>query len=217
MPGAHGIIGDRAFAANTEAVAALGRAFADGLSRGGVLPVIKHIPGHGRATKDSHNDLPVVTALHAELSSTDFAPFKSLAEFPAAMTAHVIYAAIDEHWPASVSPTVHDRVIRGEIGFDGLSMSDDLTMRALSGSLGERAEAVIRAGSDVALHCNGNLDEMRAVAAAVPVLAGRALERYLAAVEVTLRRQPVTDRDRGAGEADLAALLAERAGRAESV
>lgn len=217
MPGAHAIIGDRAFATSPAPVAALGRAFSVGLRQGGVLPVIKHIPGHGRATKDSHLDLPVVTASHAELTNTDFAPFKALADVAAAMTAHVIFADIDAALPASVSSRVHDRVIRGEIGFAGLLMSDDLTMQALTGTLGDRAAAVLRAGSDVALHCNGNLDEMQAVAAAVPALAGRSLERFVAAVEVTRGGEALADTDRAAAEADLAALLARRAENPESV
>ncbi len=217
VPGAHGIIGDRAFADQVQPVAALGRAFADGLGQGGILPVIKHIPGHGRATEDSHLDLPVVATSHAELSATDFVPFKALADAPAAMTAHVIFTAIDAHLPASVSALVHDRIIRGEIGFDGLLMSDDLSMRALMGTFGDRTAAVLSAGSDIALHCNGNLDEMRAVAAAAPVLAGRSLERFLAALQVTRHGRPPTHAERVAGEADLASMLAERPGSPESV
>jgi beta-N-acetylhexosaminidase len=178
VPGAHAIIGDRAYSTIPGIVARLGRAVADGFRAGGVLPVIKHIPGHGRATKDSHLDLPIVANPRAELSATDFAPFQDLADMPAAMTAHVVFTTIDSERPASTSPTVTREVIRSEIAFDGLLMSDDLSMQALSGSLRARAEAVIAAGSDLALHCNGDLAEMEAAAAGVPVLAGKALLRY---------------------------------------
>jgi beta-N-acetylhexosaminidase len=150
---------------------------ADGLLAGGVLPVVKHVPGHGRAGADSHLDLPVVDTAAAELETTDFVPFRALADLPAAMTAHVVFSAIDAGAPASVSRIVTQTIIREAIGFDGLLMSDDLSMRALSGSLRSRAEAVIRAGSDLALHCNGNLDEMREVVEGVPALEGKALVR----------------------------------------
>ena len=182
VPGANDIIGDRAYGTTPAQVIALGREVANGLMAGGVAPVIKHIPGHGRATADSHHALPVVTAPHAELSATDFAPFKALAGLPAAMTAHVVFTAIDRHEPASTSQRVVSDVIRGEIGFDGLLMSDDLSMEALEGRIRSRARAVIHAGCDVALHCNGNLTEMRHAAQGVPRLAGKAKERFAAAV-----------------------------------
>lgn len=175
--GAHDIIGDRAYGREPETVIALGRAVAEGLMAGGVLPVVKHVPGHGRARADSHLDLPVVDTAAAELERTDFVPFRALADMPAAMTAHVVFSAIDAGGPASVSALVTQRIIREAIGFDGLLMSDDLSMKALTGSMRSRAEVVIGAGSDLALHCNGNLDEMRAVVEGVPVLAGKALER----------------------------------------
>jgi beta-N-acetylhexosaminidase len=175
--GAHDIIGDRAYGTEPATIIALGRAVADGLLAGGVLPVVKHVPGHGRAGADSHHDLPVVAAAAAELERTDFVPFRALADLPAAMTAHVVFSAIDAGAPASVSKVVTQTIIREAIGFDGLLMSDDLSMKALSGTMRSRAEAVIRAGSDLALHCNGNLAEMREVVEGVPVLAGKALER----------------------------------------
>lgn len=175
--GAHDVIGDRAFGREPATVIALGRAVADGLLAGGVLPVVKHVPGHGRAGADSHHDLPVVAAAAAELERTDFVPFRALADLPAAMTAHVVFSAIDAEAPASVSRAVTQTVIREAIGFDGLLMSDDLSMRALTGTMRSRAEAVIRAGSDLALHCSGNLAEMREVVEGVPVLAGDALRR----------------------------------------
>jgi beta-N-acetylhexosaminidase len=217
VPGAHGIIGDRAFADTPEPVIALAGAFAEGLMRGGVLPVIKHIPGHGRATKDSHLDLPIVTTPADELSRTDFATFKALAHLPAAMTAHVIFTAFDPDRPASVSKAVHDRVIRGEIGYDGLMMSDDLNMQALSGSLGARAGAVLEAGSDVALHCNGNLAEMSEIAASAPWLDGKALVRFEQARSVTCKAGSLTPSERDAMAASLNDLLANRGNRSESV
>jgi beta-N-acetylhexosaminidase len=175
--GAHDIIGDRAFGTDPATVIALGRAVANGLLAGGVLPVVKHVPGHGRAGADSHLDLPVVPTAAAELERTDFVPFRALADLPAAMTAHVVFSDIDAAAPASVSRTVTQTIIREVIGFGGLLMSDDLSMKALSGTLRSRAEAVIAAGSDLALHCNGNLAEMREVVEGVPMLAGEALAR----------------------------------------
>lgn len=214
VPGSHGVIGDRAYGATAEQVARIGRAVAEGFMAQGMLPVIKHIPGHGRATKDSHDDLPVVTTSRAELSRTDFRSFRLLADMPAAMTAHVVFSGIDARQPASTSGVVTRDIIRGEIGFDGFLMSDDLSMKALSGSLRDRAEAVIAAGSDVALHCNGDLAEMQAVAAGVPVLQGRALERFGTAVSVTEQRETF---DVAAAEAELTAVLARHSAAPESV
>lgn len=181
IEGAHDIIGDRAFGTEVAQVATLAREVANGLMAGGVLPVIKHIPGHGRAMADSHFALPVVDTPRAELSATDFAPFKALADVPAAMTAHVVYTAVDERAPASTSEIVTRDVIRGEIGFDGLLMSDDLSMKALRGPMRKRAAAVIAAGSDLALHCNGDMPEMWEAAAGVPSLDGPAARRFAAA------------------------------------
>ena len=144
---------------------ALAKAVGEGFMAGGVVPVIKHIPGHGRATADSHLSLPVVTEARAELTATDFAPFKALNHMPTAMTAHVVFRDIDADAPASTSAIVTREIIRGEIGFDGLLMSDDLTMKALTGPMRARAESVIAAGSDLALHCSGDLAEMREAAA----------------------------------------------------
>jgi beta-N-acetylhexosaminidase len=176
-PGAHDIIGDRAYADEPAMIAVLGRAAAEGLLAGCVLPVIKHMPGHGRAGADSHEALPVVHASREELEDIDFEPFRALADMPLAMTAHVVYAAIDADSPATTSRTVMDEIIRGSIGYDGLVMSDDLSMKALSGSLKERAAAALAAGCDVALHCNGKLDEMRQVAEVAPVLSGKPRQR----------------------------------------
>lgn len=195
VEGAHDIIGDRAYGRTPDQVIALAREVADGLMAGGVAPVIKHIPGHGRALADSHFDLPVVTAPHAELSKTDFVTFKALNTLPAAMTAHVVYADIDAERPASTSARVTADIIRGEIGFDGLLMSDDLSMKALSGAMQARAEAVIAAGSDVALHCNGDMAEMVEAAAGVPKLTGRAAQRFAAAVACGARCEAFDERD----------------------
>jgi beta-N-acetylhexosaminidase len=177
VEGAHDVIGDRAYGKDPDTVAALGRAAAEGLLAGGVLPVIKHIPGHGRALADSHHDLPQVDAAHAALSAHDFPPFRALNDMPMAMTAHVVYAAIDDSQPATTSARVIGDIIRGEIGFDGLLMSDDLSMRALSGDFAHRTEASLAAGCDVVLHCNGVMDEMRPVARAASILSGEALRR----------------------------------------
>ncbi len=214
VAGAHGIIGDRAYGETPAQVAALGRAVAEGLLAGGVLPVVKHIPGHGRARADSHIELPVVDTPWGELSATDFAPFRALSDMPLAMTAHVVFSAIDAAAPASTSARVMGEVIRGEIGFDGLVMSDDLSMRALSGGIGARAAAVIAAGSDVALHCNGELAEMAEAAAHVPRLAGKALARFEAAGALRARRDAF---DWAVAEANLSRVLANYAAGAESV
>lgn len=190
IPGAHEIIGDRAYGSDTEQVAVLGEAVAQGHLAGGVLPVIKHIPGHGRALADSHLELPVVDASRADLEALDFAPFRRLAHMPAAMTAHVIYSAVDAASPASTSAIVTTEIIRGHIGFQGLLMSDDLGMRALAGSFRSRAERVIAAGSDLALHCSGDLEEARDAAAGAGLLAGPALARFEKAAALTRARQP---------------------------
>jgi beta-N-acetylhexosaminidase len=181
-PDGHEVIGDRAYALSAGEVAVLGRAAAEGLIAGGVLPVIKHIPGHGRAKADSHLELPVVGADFAALDARDFAPFKALSDMPMAMTAHVIYSAVDKRRPATTSRAVMRQVVRGAIGFDGLVMSDDLSMKALSGGFAERAQAARAAGCDVVLHCNGAMDEMAAVVGAAGELKGRAAQRAKAAL-----------------------------------
>jgi beta-N-acetylhexosaminidase len=189
VAGSHAVIGDRAFGNTPGQVVALAGSVARGFTAGGVLSVIKHIPGHGRATKDSHLDLPVVDTPRAELTVTDFAPFAALAHVPAAMTAHVVFSSIDEKLPASISPVMTAEVIRGAIGFNGLLMSDDLGMHALSGTAAEKARAVFDAGSDVALLCSGDLSETKAVAAVAPALEGVALARLQRASAV-FRQQP---------------------------
>jgi beta-N-acetylhexosaminidase len=212
VPGAHDIIGDRAFAAAPSAVAAMGRAAVDGLLAGGVAPVIKHIPGHGRAVADSHHELPVVDEALEVLEQTDFAPFRALADAGMAMTAHVTYSAVDPHHCATVSHRTIETVIRGFMGFNGLLMSDDLSMKALGGTLGDRARRSLEAGCDVVLHGNGALigepvrdlaAELRAVAEASPELSGRAAARAAEARAVARRVQAF---DPEAAEARLAAL-----------
>jgi beta-N-acetylhexosaminidase len=202
VAGAHDVIGDRAYGGSADAVIALARAVADGYLEGGVLPVLKHIPGHGRARVDSHKSLPVIECGRDELCASDFLPFRALAGLPLGMTAHILIPAIDAAAPASASPLIINDVIRGEIGFDGLLMCDDLGMNALSGTMQERARAVLAAGCDVALHCNGTFAEMEAVAAETPLLSGDALRRFDAALA---RLQPPQAFD----EARAEALLAE--------
>jgi beta-N-acetylhexosaminidase len=182
VEGAHDVIGDRAYAKTPEGVALLGRAACEGLIAGGVLPVIKHIPGHGRAMADSHLDLPVVEAPYDDLDAWDFAPFKMLSDMPMAMTAHVVYSAVDPKKPATTSKKAMRKVIREAIGFDGLVMSDDLSMKALGGSFKSRAKDSLAAGCDVVLHCNGDMDEMKAVIGGTRDLSGPAARRAKAAL-----------------------------------
>jgi beta-N-acetylhexosaminidase len=199
------IIGDRAYGTTPEKVAAIGAAVAEGLMQGGVLPVLKHLPGHGRANADSHQALPVVDVDRATLESSDFAAFRPLAQLPLGMTAHVVFSAIDPVAPATTSGTMVHEVIRGTIGFDGLLMSDDISMNALSGALAERSRAALAAGCDLVLHCNGKLDEMREVAGEAPPLAGEAARRADAALNA--RRIP-RDFDVEAARGEFAALMA---------
>ncbi len=182
QPGSDPVIGDRAYGKTPEAVIGLARAAVEGLAAGGVLWVAKHVPGHGRAGVDSHHALPRVDAPLAALEAVDFPPFRAFRDAPFAMTAHVVYRAIDPARPATVSPAVVGDVIRGTIGYDGALMTDDLSMKALGGPMAERAAAAIAAGCDLALHCNGDLAEMRAVAGAVPPLSGAAAARCEAAL-----------------------------------
>ncbi len=205
VSGSHDVIGNRAYGNAPAEVIALGRAVAEGYLAGGVLPIIKHIPGHGRATADSHLHLPVVTTPFDELERTDFAPFRALRELPAAMTAHIVFTAVDRDRPLSTSPVAMARIVRGAIGYQGLVMSDDLSMQALSGSIAERARGVIAADCDLALHCNGDLAEMQAVAGAVPQLAGRALQRFQVARAAARHAAPF---DQVAAEATLERMLA---------
>jgi len=208
VAGADAVIGNRAYGTEPEKVAAIARAVTDGLDQGGILPVLKHIPGHGRATADSHFGLPKVDTSKKELERTDFAAFQPLADLPMAMTAHVVFSALDPAHPATTSATIIEQVIRGVIGFQGLLMSDDVSMNALSGSIAERTRAVFSAGCDVVLHCNGKLDEMRDVAAETPELSGKALDRARRALASRRAAQPF---DRQAARAELDAMMS-RAG-----
>jgi len=167
VPGSHDIIGDRAYGTDPELVATLGRALMDGVIAGGVLPIIKHIPGHGRAKVDSHVGLPVVDADLATLEATDFVPFRALRDAPLAMTAHIVYTAIDKKAAITVSAKGIAEIIRGSIGFGGILISDDLCMEALGGTPGQRARAAMGAGCDLVLHCNGVIEDMKSVAAAL--------------------------------------------------
>ncbi len=205
VPGTSEAIGDRSFGGDPARVTALGRALAEGLMDGGVLPVMKHLPGQGRATSDSHVGLPVVGDDVATLESSDFAPFAALSDLPMAMTAHIVYSAVDPDRPATVSPAVIRDMIRGRIGFDGLLISDDVSMHALSGDYRDRAAAIYAAGCDIVLHCNGRAEEMLAVADAAPELAG--LSGARAARALRARRKPVPF-DRAAAREDYRALLA---------
>ena len=200
------VIGNRAYGTTPDQIAAIGAAVAEGLLAGGVLPVLKHIPGHGRATADSHHALPVVSTDAKTLQSTDFAAFRPLAKLPLGMTAHVVFTAIDPVAPATTSVTMVREVIRGHIGFDGLLMSDDISMNALAGTLAERARASLAAGCDVVLHCNGAFDERRAVADATPPLAGEARRRADAALGCRHAPAPF---DVAAGREEFAAMSAD--------
>ncbi len=180
-PGGHDIIGDRSFGAEPERVAALGAATLAGLREGGVVGVVKHIPGHGRARVDSHLTLPVVDATATELT-VDLAPFRTLNDAPMAMTAHIVYSALDPARCATLSPVVIGATIRGTIGFDGLLMSDDLGMKALGGSFAARTRDCLAAGCDIALHCSGDFAEMQAVVAAAGTITAAATTRLKAAM-----------------------------------
>lgn len=204
-PGGHEVIGNRAYGITPEVVSVLGQAACDGLKAGGLLPVIKHIPGHGRAGADTHFELPHVDAAHEELSAHDFLPFKALAGEAMAMSAHVVFTALDAENPATTSPRVVEQIIRSEIGFDGLLMSDDVSMNALSGDFATRTRAIFAAGCDVTLHCNGVRAEMEAVASATPVLADVALRR--ASDVMTAFRAP-DDSDEAALREEFEGLMA---------
>jgi beta-N-acetylhexosaminidase len=205
VAGADPVVGNRAYGTEPAKVAAIAGAVAEGLAEGGVLSVLKHIPGHGRANADSHEKLPVVDADWATLNATDFAAFRPLKALPMAMIAHVVFSALDPLAPATISARIVHDVIRDSIGFAGLLMSDDISMGALSGSLEERSRAAIAAGCDMVLHCNGKMPEMREVAAAVPALAGAAANRAAAALAAKAPPKPF---DPAAGRAAFVDLLA---------
>lgn len=198
LDGADPIIGDRAWGRDSDTVAVLGRAVCDGLLQAGVLPVIKHIPGHGRATVDSHKDLPIVSTDVDKLIETDFDPFHRLSDMLMAMTAHVIFDQIDPHAPATTSARVIGDIVRDQIEFDGLLLSDDLSMKALSGDMADRARLALDAGCDIVLHCNGEMAEMRQVAAGASPMTVEAMNRWQnAAAQISSVRPP--DQDATAG------------------
>ena len=202
LAGASEIIGDRAFSSDVETIVALGRAAAEGFLAGGVLPVIKHIPGHGRALVDSHLALPIVKESLDVLKMTDFAPFCPLNDLPLAMTAHIVYEAIDARNPGTVSQRVVQEVIRDHIGFDGFLVSDDLSMEALEGPVEERAARTLAAGADAALHCNGKLDEMKRIAGEAPELTAQAEARWQRAREALPEKPDEIDFEAGVAELD---------------
>jgi beta-N-acetylhexosaminidase len=204
IPGAHDVIGDRAYGRTAQSVIDLAGAVIDGLLDEGVLPVIKHIPGHGRAMVDSHLDLPVVETPLPELETQDFPPFHAYRHAPWAMTAHVVYTALDAAHPATTSRVVIDKVIRGAIGFDGLLISDDLSMKALGGTFEDRTRASLEAGCDVVLHCNGDMAEMTAIAAELRPLSAAAEVRVAHGLAQKRKRAPF---DRKAAEERVKALL----------
>jgi beta-N-acetylhexosaminidase len=202
--GSHDVIGNRAYALDIAQVMALARAHTMGLIAGGVMPVIKHMPGHGRAIVDSHHALPVVKASLAELEAVDFPPFAAFADCAMGMSAHIIYDAIDPKNPATLSKKIISTIIRAKIGFDGLLMTDDLSMKALGGSFAERTQRALKAGCDIVLHCNGTLEEMREVAGAAGTLRGKSLARAKRALK---NRQKPLPFDRKVALSDLEFVL----------
>lgn len=211
IPGAHDIVGDRAFGEDAAQVILLGCAMAEGLKTGGVMPIIKHIPGHGRAMVDSHESLPVVDAPRATLEAEDFVPFKALAQIPWAMTAHITYTALDKKNCATQSKDVVS-IIREEIGFKGLLLTDDLSMKALKGDFGERTRLSLEAGCDIVLHCNGEMKEMQAIAAALPETPKATLQRIADASAWLAEGASAPALDAKAAHAELASLIGEAAG-----
>jgi beta-N-acetylhexosaminidase len=206
--GSHPIISDRAYARDMGALIALARAHVAGLAAGGVLPVAKHMPGHGRATVDSHHELPRVEANRSDLEKIDLMPFAAFADLPMGMTCHVVFDSYDRDNPATFSRLIIRDVLRKQIGFQGLLLTDDLSMKALSGSYADRTRRAIAAGCDVVLHCNGHLDEMSEVAAAVPLLSGKSLARARAALRQL--RKPLSF-DEKAALRDLDAVMSRAA------
>lgn len=196
--GAHDVIGDRAYGYEPVRVAAIGRAVLDGLARAGVVGTVKHMPGHGRSLVDTHKELPTVTASAAELES-DIAPFKALASTPIGMTGHLVFTAWDAEHPATQSPYVIEQIIRRQIGFDGLLLTDDLDMEALSGSVPERAETAIRAGCDIALNCWAKMGDMAGICARLGSMSAATAARHARALAAIRAPQPT------AGQAELAA------------
>ena len=207
ISGAHDVIGDRAFADDPVLVGKLAHAAAIGLLEGGVIPIVKHIPGHGRARADSHAELPVVDTAEGLLARTDFVPFHTLAHLPWAMTAHVLYSAIDPERPATTSPRVITDIIRGAIGFDGVLVSDDISMKALRGALPDLATAILQAGCDLVLHCTGDLAEMRSIAPALSPLPEATAQRLRRGRDMRLPQDGAHGWDRAAARARFDELM----------
>ena len=205
VPGSHDVIGNRAYGYDPVAVAEMGRAAADGLKAGGMLPVMKHMPGHGRAFADSHHNLPVVDVSRAELEKTDFRPFVSMKDELMAMSAHIVFTDLDPENPATTSPKVVSEIIRGYIGFDGLLISDDVSMNALAGDIATRTRGIVEAGLDMVLHCHGIMEEMIAVAGIVAEVSGAARRRTEA---VMAGFTPADDADEQALRDEFAAMFA---------
>ncbi len=199
----HNIIGDRAIGDNAQQVITLAHEIINALFDGGVLPVIKHIPGHGRATVDSHKELPIIDTPLAELEKTDFVPFSTFKHMPMAMTAHIIYTALDPHNVATISAKVLN-YIRQHIGFTGLLLSDDISMQALKGPIEKRAADAIKAGCDVILHCNGKIEEMRNIAQILPPISNISLQRAEQAIAQLRPPKPIAI---NAAETELQSLL----------
>ena len=211
QPGAHDVIGDRALGSEPLRVAALGRAILDGLARAGVAGCIKHMPGHGRAAADSHEEMPTV-AVSADQLETDLAPFRALSEAPIGMTGHLLFTAWDRDNPATLSPTIIENIIRGDIGFDGLLLTDDIDMEALSGTVPERAERAIAAGCDLVLNCWARGDDMAAMAERLPALTEKGHERLDRALAGTSIAPPAGDKPALLAKRDeLLALVGEAA------
>ena len=204
QPGTHDVIGNRAYDTTPERIIVLARAHMAGLMEGGILPVMKHMPGHGRATVDSHHELPQVTATRMELETSDFIPFTAFADCPMAMTAHVIYQSVDREHPATLSRKIVRQVIRRVMNFNGLLMTDDLSMKALRGSLTDNAHLAYDAGVDMLLHCNGVMDEMRQVGGAAIALHPKTARRAKAALKLRRKPQPF---DEKLALSDLAAVM----------
>ena len=212
QPGAHDVIGDRAYGEEPLRVAALGRAVLDGLARAGIAGTVKHMPGHGRTTTDTHLEMPTVTASEAELE-TDLAPFRALNTAPIGMTGHLLFTAWDRENPATQSPFVIEQIIRKRIGFDGLLLTDDLDMEALSGTVPERAERSIAAGCDIALNCWAKLDDMLGIARSLPVMSSKSADRLDSALAATQLDGAIGDRSALLAKRDaLLAIVAQSAG-----
>lgn len=208
--GAHDVIGDRAYGVEPLRVAAIGRAVLDGLARAGVVGTIKHMPGHGRSMVDTHKELPTVTASAAELES-DIAPFKALAHAPIAMTGHLVFTAWDADHPATQSPFVIEQIIRGKIGFDGLLLTDDLDMEALSGTVPDRAEAAIQAGCDIALNCWAKMDDMAGICERLGSMSEATAARHARALSAIRAPQPTAEQAELAAKRDALLALLETA------